>query len=64
MTIHPSICFLHLTKVPAANAPSSATTKVVFHWAKVGGLGVVVAHVVVVIAATPTTAAPTTTTVT
>lgn len=44
-----------LTKVPATAA--TTTAKVVLHWAKVGGLGVVVAHVIVGVS----TAAATTT---
>lgn len=45
-----------LTEVPATAAAAS-TAEVVLHWAKVGCLGVVVAHVVVVIATTSTTVA-------
>lgn len=53
----PCICRLHLTKVPASTTAASTTTKVVLHWPKVGGLGVVVAHVIVVIAASAATTA-------
>lgn len=48
---HPCIFYLHLTEVPA-----TAATKVVLHWAKIGCLGVVVAHVVAISAAAATTA--------